>query len=139
MTTRSSFKAAVATAVEALKATWSDYALVVEYDNRLIVDTQSQTNPFLCVHIYYVGGEQASLGQATKHHRVYGSLVLSAAVKEGAGDEKANDLLQHFYPSLHMTTIDGARTWGAVPSKERAHRGWVYYPVVIPFDFDNIS
>ena len=51
------------------------------------------------------------------------------------GRTRQRDLLQHFYPSLHMTTIDGARTGGSAVQRACAQRPWVYYPVVIPFDF----
>lgn len=138
MTTRESFRQAVVTAVEARKALWSDYPLVIEYDNRILVDTQTQSNPFLCVEIHYIGGEQVDLG-GSPNHRVYGQLTLAAAVKEGSGSKQANDLLEHFFPALHLTTIDGARMWGAKPEKTRPHRGWVYSPVSIPFDFDTTA
>lgn len=139
MTTREGFRAAVVAAVETLKTSWVDYTLLVEYDNRIVVDTQTQVNPFLCVHIVYTGGEQASLGQTQTHHRVYGSVIVSAAVKLGSGTKQANDLLEHFIPSLHLTSIGGARMWGASPEKDKEHRGWIYYPVVIPFDFDELN
>lgn len=138
MTTRESFRQAVVTAVEARKALWSGYALIIEYDNRILVDTQTQTNPFLCVEIQYVDGEQVDLG-GSPNHRTYGSLTVAAAVKEGSGSKQANELLEHFYPALHLTTIDGARMWGAKPEKSKPHRGWVYYPVSIPFDFDTTT
>lgn len=138
MTTRESFRQAVVTAVEARKALWVGYSLIVEYDNRIIVDTQTQTNPFLCVEIQYLDGEQVDLG-GSPNHRVYGSLTVAAAVKEGSGSKLANELLQHFYPALHLTTIDGARMWGAKPEKTKPHRGWVYHPVSIPFDFDTTA
>lgn len=138
MTTRESFRQAVVTAVEARKALWSAYTLIVEYDNRILVDTQTQSNPFLCVEIQYLDGEQVDLG-GSPNHRVYGQLTVAAAVKEGGGSTLGNNLLEHFYPALHLTTIDGARMWGAKPEKTRPHRGWIYFPVSIPFDFDTTS
>lgn len=138
MTTRESFRQAVVTAVEARKALWPGFTLVVEYDNRIIVDTQTQTNPFLCVEIQYIDGEQVDLG-GNPNHRTYGQLTVAAAVREGGGSKQANELLDHFYPALHLTTIDGARMWGAKPEKTKPHRGWVYYPVSIPFDFDTTA
>lgn len=138
MTTRESFRQAVVTAVEARKASWSGFTLVIEYDNRTLVDTQTQTNPFLCVEIQYIDGEQVDLG-GSPNHRTYGQLTLAAAVREGGGSKQANELVDFFYPALHLTTIDGARMWGAKPEKSKPHRGWLYYPVSIPFDFDTTA
>ena len=138
MTTREGFRQAVNVKVEARKALWTAYPLIIEYDNRLIADTQTQINPFLCVKIEYISGEQVDFGRAP-NHRVYGSLVLAAAVKANSGVKQANDLLQHFYPACHLTTISGARMWGAQFEKDKPHLGWVYYPVSIPFDFDTTT
>ena len=138
MTTRETFRQAVVTQIQALAATWVEYPLIVEYDNRTVVDTQKQTNPFLCVQIVYMGGEQVTLG-TTPHHRVSGQIHLAAAVRDGQGSARSNALLQHFYPTLHLRSIDGARMWGASFEKDRPHLGWVYSPILIPFDYDTTT
>lgn len=135
---RESFRQALVAAVEARKASWTDYALQVEYDNRIVVDTQTQTLPFLVVKIVYLSGEQADLG-ISPIHRVYGQVHIAAAVKEGGGTAQANALLDFFVPSLHMRSIGGARMYGSKPQKDVDHRGWVYTPVLIPFDSDTTS
>ena len=109
---------------------------MVEYDNRILVDTKTQTNPFLCVNIAYISGEQVNLAGAS--HRVYGQLHISAAVRENEGSAKANELLDFFVPSLHMRSSGNRRLWGSSPVKERPHLGWVYYPVIVPFEADTL-
>lgn len=135
--TREEIRLAVVTLVETRKATWSAYPLVIEYDNRILVDTQKQTNPFLCVSIVYISGEQLEL--AGVNHRVWGQVHVSAAVRVGEGSGKANELLDHFVPALHMRAISNLRLWGASPVRDRPHLGWVYYPVLVPFEADNLA
>lgn len=134
--TREEVRQAVVALVEARRAAWSSYTLVVEYDNRILVDTKTQTNPFLCVNIAYISGEQVNLAGAS--HRVYGQLHISAAVRENEGSAKANELLDFFIPSLHMRSSGNLRLWGSSPVKERPHLGWVYYPVIVPFEADTL-
>ena len=133
---RESVRQAIVGLIEARKATWSDYTLIIEYDNRLLVDTQTQHNPFLRVGITYFDGEQIDLG--SQNHRDQGLVVVSAVVREGEGSAKANALLDHFVPSLQQRSIGALRLWGSRPHKDSPHLGWVYYPVAIPFEADTL-
>jgi hypothetical protein len=133
---RESFRQAVVTQVESRKLQWSGFPLVVEYDNKIIVDTQTQAKPFLCVRIVYVSGEQANLGPDSRQ-RDYGQIHIAAAAKENSGTAEANTLLDFFVPALRMRTLAGFRLYGSRPQKELEHKGWLYYPVLIPFDGDS--
>ena len=84
---RESVRQALVAMVEARKALWTDYSLIIEYDNRILVDTQTQHNPFLCVNLTYFDGEQIDLG--SQNHRDHGLLVISAAARENEGTAKA--------------------------------------------------
>lgn len=123
---------AIATAVEGARSSFTAHPLVVEYDNMIIVDTKTQTNPFLIVQTKLMDGEQADISNSPIH-RIYGQIHLAAAVPEGSGRAKANALLDHFYPKLQRTQFGVVRTKMAVPVKDTTHDGWVYYPVLIPF------
>jgi hypothetical protein len=131
--TREEVRQAVVALVEARRAAWSSYTLVVEYDNRILVDTKTQTNPFLCVNIAYIARLKGN-----RQRTVYGQLHISAAVRENEGSAKANELLDFFVPSLHMRSSGNLRLWGSSPVKERPHLGWVYYPVIVPFEADTL-
>jgi hypothetical protein len=123
-------------AVNALHAGFSGgYPLVIEYDNILIVDTQTQVNPFLQVEIKIVDMEQADMSDSPIH-RVFGQLVIAAAVKEGKGVKAANLLLDYFYPRLQRKAFGVVRTYMADAAPEKKHLGWVYTPVLIPFRAD---
>lgn len=120
------------TAVEALKAGTPGGVPVIEYDNRILVDTQTQTAPFLVVEIVYLDGNQADMADSPVH-RLEGVLRISVAVKEGEGSAVANTILGYYYPALQGKTFGGTRTRFAKPIAPRPHLGWVYYSVLIPF------
>lgn len=123
----------LAGAINALKAGYvSTYPLVIEYDNILIVDTQTQVNPWLRVDIKIIDMEQADLSD-NPTHRIKGQLVLGAAVKEGGGVKAANQILEYFYPRLQRRTIGTVRTNMATIAPVSPHLGWLYTPVIIPF------
>ena len=108
------------------------YPLIVEYDNIREIDTQTQVNPYLMVDVKIIDMEQADLSN-NPTHRVYGQLVLVAAVKEGQGVRAANLLLEHFYPKLQRKALGTVRTHMATVAPIRPHLGWLYIPVVVPF------
>lgn len=136
---RESARIAVVTAVQALKATWTDYDLVVEYGNTL-VDIAAQSKPFLRVTILYSDAFQVDLGAAPKH-RATGGILLEVLAKEGSGDKIQNQILEHFYKPLHMSdAYPPLRTYAAkfLPVKP-AVSGWLNTGITVPFWYDDIS
>jgi len=127
------------TAIEARRATFSGgYTLVIEYDNVLLVDTRTQTNPFLSVEIKFVQGKQVELSNSPLQ-RVYGQLQLSAAVPEGSGSSRALVLLDHFALGLQRKAFGTVRTHVSSPSQSRQHLGWMYFTVSLPFWSDQLT
>lgn len=123
-------------AVDALVAGFpGGYPLVVEYDNILQVDTQTQVHPFLQVEVKIIDMDQADLSDDPTH-RVFGQLVLVAAVKEGKGLKAANLILDYFYPRLQRKAFGVVRTEMAAATRTSPHLGWVYTPIIIPFRAD---
>lgn len=127
----------IVTAIEAAKTGAPVASLVIEYDNRIIVDTQTQTTPYLEVRILYLNGAQADLS-SSPIHRVYGQIHLAAVVKEGSGSALAMSLLDFFYPQLQAKTLGTVHTLMADFAPPKPFNGWVYYPVLIPFWVDKI-
>lgn len=128
---------AITTKVEALRATWVDYPLVVEYSNGKSVNLSEQKDPYLSVTIVYSDGYQVGLGP-TSDYRSLGTLVLEACDKEGFGTARMNKLLDHFYRSMHKTdSMFPVRTYAArfvsVPPK----LGWAKQAAAIPFWYDS--
>ncbi len=125
----------IVTAVEAAKTGAPISPLVIEYDNRIVVDTQTQTKPYLAVHIKFMDGHQASLA-ANPIHRIQGQIHLAAVAKIGSGSADALKLLDFFYPQLHGRAMGTVRCHMAKIAPTTIHLGWEYYPVLIPFWFD---
>lgn len=137
MATREQARVALTTKVNALKATWLAYTLIVEYDNRMLVNLATQQNPFLRVGMVYMDGFQIDMSTAPSH-RILGTIVVEAFTKEGGGSKMANDLLQHFYPSLHMSdAMPPIRTYAAQFKTGRVFDGWQPEAAIIPFWFDS--
>lgn len=133
-----SIRQSVATAVGSALTGFTDYSVVVEYDNRIVVDTQTQIVPFLTVETKLLDGFQADLSDKPIH-RLLGQIHLAVAAPEGAGRAQANKLLDHLYPKLQRKKLGVIHTRMAVPAPERPHLGWVYYPVLIPFWSDQLT
>lgn len=127
----------IVTAIEAAKVGCPNGVPVIEYDNRILVDTQAQAVPFLCVQVKFMDGVQADLG-TNPIHRIYGQIHLEAAVKEGAGSALALTMLGHFYPQLHKKQIGAIRTAMSTFAPIHPHLGWVYHPILIPFWSDTV-
>ena len=127
----------IVTAVETAKTGCPGGVPLIEYDNRIIIDTQAQALPFLCVQVKFLDAEQADLN-ANPIHRLYGQIHISAAVKEGEGMSLGLVMLGHFYPQLHKKQIGSVRTAMATFAQPKPHIGWVYYPALIPFWSDEI-
>ena len=118
--------------VEALRGTFLAHALSIEYDNRDNINMLTQRDPFLCVEVMYIGGQQADLSNKPVH-RIVGMLVLTAKTREGMGSSGGYKLLEHFYPSLQHRVIGNVRLEMAEFSKPRLVGGWWGVSAMIPF------
>ena len=132
-------RVAVVTAVESAKATFAGgYPLVIEYDNKIVVDTKTQVNPFLCVRTLMLDGFQVDISN-NPLQRVTGQIHLGAAIPKGDGSAKALQLLDHFGPRLHRKTLGVVRTLMSEPGKPVEHEDWVYYTLLVPFWSDQTT
>lgn len=132
-------RTALVAKVETLRASFTAYPLKVEYANGEKVNTALQTTPYLRVWIVYQDGDQINLASAPDY-RLIGTIVVEARVKEGNGTKAANELLNHFYPAIHMKdTIPPLRTLAARFSSKPASDGWATEAALIPFWADSIG
>jgi hypothetical protein len=129
------YRQSLTSAVEAAKVGFTAYPLIIEYDNRLLVDYSTQSNPYLCVEIMFVDGEQADLSPAPIH-RINGFLNVVAVGKEGSGTAKLYTLLDHFYPQLQHKTFGDVRTKMATMTKPKLVTGWWGVACMVPFWVD---
>ena len=128
---------AITSKVEQVRALYSP-TLIVEYDNRILVDRATQVDPFVMVDLLFISGNQASLGLDTLV-RNYGQIVLTASAKENTGMKQAAEILDFFSARLEIREFGGVRTKGASPQKCTHAEGWYHFPVIIPFWFDRLA
>lgn len=133
---REDARIALTEAVQTLQGSYPG-GVNVEYPNQVELDPASQIAPFIRMKIYFIDGWRGSIGPA--HHRVLGQLVLEFWTNQNIGLKPSNDLMQHFYPELHMKNYgSAARTFAARFVSGSQKSGWWVEPVLIPFWFDDI-
>lgn len=126
------YRQQLAAAVEVARESYVDQNLIIEYDNRYLVDMNTQTDPFLCVEVTYAGARQADLSNKPVH-MIAGLLVLTAKVREGAGTANAYNLLDHFYEKLQFRVIGDCRMEMANIVRPAKLAGWWGISAIIPF------
>lgn len=119
---------------EAAKAAWvgPPSPLLLSYQNQGLIDPGSQFDPYLCVDIFHLNGEQLSMGQ-TKALVDYGQIHLVAHARENGGMLVCQQILDHFRPYFELKTFATVRTHASRGAAEYAKAGWVCYPLVVPF------
>jgi hypothetical protein len=132
-----SFEAARAdmvTAAQAALATWvgPPSPLVLSYQNRALVDPDHQLDPYLCVDMYHLDGEQLSLG-GTVVLANYGQIHLVAHARENAGTLLCQRILDHFGPYFELQTFSMIRTHASRGAASYSKGGWECWPLIIPF------
>jgi hypothetical protein len=108
------------------------YPLLVEADNRDVVDQATQINPYLQVTIAPMHGEQAELGQ-NPNVKQSGQILLAAVVKSGAGTADAKALLDFVLPYFSMQQLGTIQCQAAYPVQGKSAKGWWYQPAIIPY------
>lgn len=131
-------RADIAGAVAAAVAAWTAYPLVVEMDNRNVVNYDTQQKPFLQVDTYYLDGEQLDMA-ANPMVAQYGQILLSVVSKEGTGVSESALLVDFLIPYFELKEFAVVRTNAAKPQKSKPLRGWHYQPILVPFWFVRVT
>lgn len=108
------------------------YPLVVETDNRDVVDQAFQVNPYLAISIKPLRGEQAEIGVAPLS-KMEGQIQISAVVKDGSGTADAEDLLDFVLPYFHLQNLATVQCQAAFPTGGREVKGWWYESAIVPY------
>lgn len=136
-TTIDTVRTKVRTVSEAIKATWPDSSLIIEYDKAELVNFETQTKPFLRVVLKPGGGMQADLAK-NPVHRITGVLAIEAWYKKNTGNKAADELLSFWYPKIHMTDQHyPIRTYAAQLFDRTAGEGWEVLAAAIPVWWDS--
>lgn len=125
--------------ISAAAAAWTTYTLIVEDENRQMIDLASADaqNAILCWDIVWRGGRQASLGPAPLG-RQQGQLMIAAKIKEGCGTAGCLKLLDHVIPYLELRDMAITRTAVAEVQEGRPLAGWYGVPAIINFWIDRV-
>jgi hypothetical protein len=110
--------------------------VLVEYENRALLDTQKQSVPYLKFKLHFMDGRNASMGLGARY-RAYGNLTLTVAVKEGKGTSESLQMVSYLRPLLHSKVVQGIHLQDASLHPNVPHLGWIYSPLLVPFWYDH--
>jgi hypothetical protein len=124
----------IRTEIERAKAAWTAYTLKIEYDNRDSVDLAALTDPYLMVDIVWGDAQQMDIGQRPLVSD-YGSIIVAAGCKVGAGKAPLLALLDFFRPYLQLRNPLGTvKTHVAhVDPRPVEKDGYYYQTMTVPF------
>lgn len=112
--------------------------LDVQYENRNLIDTGSQVEPYLIFEIELTGKQQVSIGRPY-HTRYFGEMSVGVCCKENEGtsfqDQVADKLVKH----LELKDINGVRLKVADVRPAKLMKGWYCLPIVTKFWFDKLA
>ena len=117
---------------EQIRLDWSAYPLLIEHDNRNVINLATQQNPFLCVSIINLGGQQFDLG-AKPRTRQFAQIHIAAAVKQGKGTADLDSLLDFVGTYFNMKDLTTVRCQSIALMKDKLEKEWYYRPAVIGF------
>lgn len=109
---------------------------LVQYDNRVKVDMDSQTQPFVEAEVQFTDGVQASMGDAPLS-RYTGALYLSVWTKESEGSKPGLVLLATLTDAFTMRSVGGVVTKAVRPLPAGREKGWYVQSIRVPFHFDD--
>lgn len=125
----------IITEVERARTAWSAYTLLVDYENRDLVDLEAieDGQAYLAVDIVFLSGNQLDLGQSPMIEDA-GHIILAAGAKMGAGTAQQVKLLDHVRPYLQLRDDLGiARTEAGKLQRPQMRQGFYYLPLIVPF------
>lgn len=138
---RESIRIALATQIAAMQAAWlvaKGTPLVVEVDNRKMVDQATQSKPYLQVELRFMSAEQADLSHnpMVRHD---GQLLLAAVAKDNSGMAAANELLDFARPYFELQYIGPMQCQVMQDYPGKSKLGWYYSPAIVNFWYHRLS
>lgn len=137
MTTYVEARTSIATAIEAgLSAGYS--TLDVFWENRGEVDTNNVGDRYMKVDIDFLDSRQITV-EFNPAKRVFGEIVLTFFVKDGAGTLETLTWKDYFDSLLSHKRLGGVQTFTATPGSKRSLKGWRSTEMTVPFTFDTLG
>jgi hypothetical protein len=131
-------RTAVAAVLAQIQDDFSDYRLLIETDNRTLVNQKTQTVPYLRVEIETLSGGQESLGKNPLVEQ-RGQILLYACAREGSGPTLADELRDFVIPYFDRKVLGFVQCYAAVATRPRIIKGWEHYPVVVTYYYHRIA
>lgn len=122
----------VVAAAQAGLAAWAGPDLPLVFQNQATLDVDRQTTPYLCVDLYFLDGEQLSLGSPAVMAD-YGQVHLVAHAPGRSGMLASARVLDHFRGYFEHKSFATIRTRAGRGAAPYAKGGWHCMPLVIPF------
>lgn len=130
--------AAIMTTVVQLVQDHAAYPLVIETDNRDVVDLALQEQPYLQVTVDFMGADQISLGEKPRVKQ-HGQLLLCAVAKGGTGKAASLALLDFVMPYFDMESMGGVEFHAAEAAGAKEIKGLWRATALVNFYFTRIK
>lgn len=128
----------IAAAIEAARAAWTPYNLVVEQENRDIIDQVTQVNPYVGVDVVFYDGQQMDLGPDPLQG-VYGHIFLAVCTQEGKGTSGVTPVMDYMSKALSRKTFSLVKTMVPKPQPYVIKKGWYCQISLINFWYHELA
>ena len=128
----------IAQAIETARAAWTPYNLVVEQENRDIVDQVTQSNPYVGVDVVFYDGQQMDLGPAPLQG-IYGQIFLAVCTQEGKGTSGVTPLMDYMNKALSRKAFALVKTGVPKPQPYVIKKGWYCQISLINFWYHELA
>ena len=122
----------VATVAAAMQAAWTAYPLLIEMDNRTVVDLTTQTNPYLCIEVVPIFGAQADMADKPLVKQL-GQILISAVAREGSGQSASNLLLDFATSYFDLKSLTLIQCRAAEGVKPKRYQGWWWSSCIVNY------
>ncbi len=123
----------IRTVLEQIVTDHTAYPIVVEIDNRTLVNQATQVKPYLKAEIKFMGSDQLDLGNASQNVEQWGQIWLTVVSKGGQGTADATALIDFITPyfDLRRFSLVQCRSVTSVGGKEM--KGLWHQPLIVNF------
>lgn len=131
-------RAALMTVMQQIVDDWTLYPLVVEPDNRDLVDQVLQLDPYVKVEIDFLGSEQADMADVPLEKHV-GQMMIYVVSRKGSGTVDGAILRDFIRPYFSLKKFGVLQCHSAEIYKSKEIKGWEYWPILLNFYFHSLA
>lgn len=128
----------IATAIEAARLAWTDYPLVVEQENRDVINYATQVKPFVSVDVVFYDGKQMDLGPEPLQG-VYGQVYIAVCTQEGKGTSEVTPVIDHMSKALSRQSFPLVKMGVPQPQPAVTRKGWYCQVTLVSFWYHELA